>query len=85
MKKSTIKKSLEIEEVEEVSPGFLLWKVSSQWRWLVETELEKIGLTYQQFILLANLSHTTRSGSGITQIKLAQHCGTDITMTSQVF
>ena len=68
----------------ELSPGFLLWKVTSQWRWLVETELAKIGITYQQFILLANLIRTTKNNAGITQIKLAQHCGTDITMTSQV-
>lgn len=83
MKKTTAKKITRFEEPEP-SPGFLLWKVSSQWRWFVETELAKIGLTYQQFILLASLGWTTRSNAGITQIKLAQHCGTDVTMTSQV-
>src|SRR5579872_275774 len=66
------------------SPGFLLWKVSTQWRWEVETALATIGLTYQQFILLASLGWTTRNNADITQIKLARHCGTDITMTSQV-
>jgi DNA-binding MarR family transcriptional regulator len=83
MKKISTKKIVLCGEL-ELSPGFLLWKVSSQWRWLVETELAKIGLTYQQFILLASLCRATKSSSGITQIKLAQRCGTDITMTSQV-
>ena len=77
-------KKITRSEGPEPSPGFLLWKVSSQWRWLVETELAKIGLTYQQFILLTSLSITTKNNTGITQIKLAQHCGTDVTMTSQV-
>lgn len=83
MKKSTTKKITLFEEP-ALSAGFLLWKVSSQWRWLVETELAKIGLTYQQFILLASIGQRTKNNDGITQIKLAQHCGTDVTMTSQV-
>lgn len=84
MKTSPSKKTTHLKEP-ELSPGFLLWKVSSQWRWLVETELAKIGITYQQFILLTHLSRSTSNNtSGITQINLARHCGTDITMTSQV-
>ncbi len=83
MKKTTHKKITRFEGAEP-SPGFLLWKVSTQWRWHIETELAKIGLTYQQFVLLASLGWTTRNNAGMTQVKLAQHCGTDVTMTSQV-
>lgn len=83
MKKVVLKKITRFEG-SDPSPGFLLWKVSTQWRWHVETALAKIGLTYQQFILLAGLGWTTRNNADITQVKLARHCGTDITMTSQV-
>lgn len=83
MKKTTRKKITQSDEP-ELSPGFLLWKVSSQWRWQIETELGKIGITYQQFVLLASLSKQTRNNAGMTQVELARYCGTDVTMTSQV-
>ena len=68
----------------EASPGFLLWKVSTQWRRKIETALETLDLTHPQFVLLAGVSWLTRNGNRVTQVELAKHCGTDITMTSQV-
>src|SRR5277367_4031622 len=83
MKKSERKKPTRFEGPEQ-SPGFLLWQVSTQWRREIETVLATIGLTYQQFVLLASLGWATRNNADITQVKLARHCGTDVTMTSQV-
>lgn len=68
----------------EQSPGFLLWQVSTRWRRQVETALATIDLTHSQFVLLASVGWLTRNGEHVTQIELARHCGTDITMTSQV-
>lgn len=68
----------------ENSPGFLLWQVSIKWRRQIEAALDTIGLTHSQFVLLASVGWLTRDKSLISQIELARHCGTDITMTSQI-
>jgi DNA-binding MarR family transcriptional regulator len=68
----------------EQSPGFLLWQVSTQWRRQVESALATLGLTHPQFVLMASVGWLTRSGNQVTQVELARHCCTDITMTSQV-
>jgi MarR family transcriptional regulator, organic hydroperoxide resistance regulator len=68
----------------EHSPGFLLWQVSTRWRRQVESALATIGLTHPQFVILASVGWLTRSKAQISQIELARHCGTDVTMTSQV-
>ncbi len=66
------------------SPGFLLWQVTTRWRRQIEAALATIGLTHPQFVLLASIGWLTRDQSWVTQVELARHCGTDITMTSQV-
>lgn len=68
----------------EDSPGFLLWRVSTSWRRQVEAALATVGLTHPQFVILASVGWLTRDGNQVTQIELARHCQTDITMTSQV-
>ncbi|MBS3904955.1 MAG: MarR family transcriptional regulator [Simkania sp.] len=68
----------------EQSPGFLLWQVSTQWRRHIESALATVGLTHSQFVLLASVGWLTRNDHNITQVELARHCKTDITMTSQV-
>ncbi len=68
----------------EKSPGFLLWQVSTGWRRKVEAVLSTIGLTHPQFVLLASVGGLTRNQAEISQVELARHCGTDVTMTSQV-
>lgn len=68
----------------EYSPGFLLWQVSSQWRRQLESALAKVNLTHAQFVLLASLGWLTRHNASVSQVALARHCKTDITMTSQV-
>lgn len=68
----------------EQSPGFLLWQVSTKWRREVEKTLATLGVTHPQFVILAGIGWLTQSGNQVTQIELARHCETDITMTSQV-
>lgn len=68
----------------EESPGFLLWKVSSQWRREVESALKTIDLTHPQFVLLASIGWLTRGDELITQVELAFHCDSDLSMTSQI-
>lgn len=84
-----MKKQIEWKRVSEFkgpeqSPGFLLWQVSSEWRRRIENTLAAFGLTHPQFVLLANVAWLTREGCQVTQVELARHCKTDITMTSQI-
>jgi len=83
MKKISWKKISQFEGPEQ-SPGFLLWKVSTEWRRQIEAALATIGLTHPQFVLLASIGWLTRNKTDITQAELARHCNTDITMTSQI-
>ncbi|HEY5259442.1 MAG TPA: MarR family transcriptional regulator [Rhabdochlamydiaceae bacterium] len=83
MKKIAWKKITRFEGPEN-SPGFLLWQVSTKWRRKIEATLAEIGLTHSQFVLLASLGWLHRNQSEVSQVELARHCGTDITMTSQI-
>ena len=83
MKKIAWKKITRFEGPEN-SPGFLLWQVSTKWRRKIEATLAEIGLTHPQFVLLASLGWLHRNQSEVSQVELARHCGTDITMTSQI-
>lgn len=83
MKKADWKKISHFEGPED-SPGFLLWQVSSRWRRGVEAALSTLNLTHAQFVILASVGWLTQDGKLVTQIELARHCGTDVTMTSQV-
>ena len=68
----------------EQSPGFLLWQISTQWRRQIETALSALGLTHTQFVLLASVGWLVKEGNAVSQVEVARHCKTDITMTSQV-
>lgn len=83
MKEVAWKKISEFEGPEN-SPGFLLWQVSTQWRRQIEAALATVDLTHPQFVLLASLGWLTQNDQEITQVELARHCKTDITMTSQI-
>jgi DNA-binding MarR family transcriptional regulator len=50
----------------------------------VEAALATLDLTHAQFVILASVGWLTRGGNQVTQTELARHCGTDVTMTSQV-
>lgn len=83
MKKVAWKKISQFEGPEQ-SPGFLLWQVSTGWRRQIEAALSTLGLTHPQFVLLASLGWLTQGNAQVTQVELANHCKTDINMTSQV-
>lgn len=83
MKKIAWKKISNFAEPEQ-SPGFLLWQVSTRWRRQIEQALATLGLTHPQFVLLASLGWLLGNKTEVSQVELARHCGTDITMTSQI-
>lgn len=83
MKKVAWEKVSQFEGPEH-SPGFLLWQVSIKWRKAIESALAPLNLTHPQFVLLAGVGWLTRDGKQVSQIEIARHSGTDITMTSQI-
>ena len=57
------------------TPGFLLWRVSTQWRAAADRALADLGLTHAQYSLLASLYGLSRTGATPTQRELADYTG----------
>lgn len=66
------------------SPGFLLWRVASEWQRLQRKALDDIGITHPQFVLLAGIRSLESSGIPVTQVALARFVHMDEMVTSQV-
>lgn len=66
------------------SPGFLLWRVASEWQRLQRKALDGIGITHPQFVLLAGIRSLESSESPVTQAVLARFVHMDEMVTSQV-
>lgn len=68
----------------EDSPGYLLWRVSSQWRTSIEKCLKEYGLTHPQFVVLATLSWLTKKGAPVSQVEISRAVALDPNTTSQI-
>ncbi|GMU19529.1 MAG: hypothetical protein AMXMBFR12_07210 [Candidatus Babeliales bacterium] len=84
-----MKKRFEFESVTEFeqpeqSPGYLLWKVSTQWRGAIEDVLKPLGLTHPQFVIMASLGWLTRKGNKVTQVAIGKSASLDPNTTSQI-
>lgn len=71
-------------EQAEVSPGFLLWRVSTLWRRAIESVLKPLDLTHPQFVILAAVAWLTRGKSKTSQVAIGRHAGLDPNTTSQI-
>ncbi len=77
-------KKISLFKTPEESPGYLLWRVSTQWRSAIETVLAPLNLTHPQFVVLASLSWLTRKGENVSQILIGRSSGLDPNTTSQI-
>jgi DNA-binding MarR family transcriptional regulator len=68
----------------EESPGYLLWRVSTQWRSTIEKTLKLYGITHPQFVVLATIGRLSRKSGGITQVEVSRATGLDVNTISQV-
>lgn len=68
----------------EDSPGYLLWRVSTKWRRVIEEALKPLGLTHPQFVVLATVGWLTRNHENTTQVAVSRQAGLDPNTTSQV-
>ena len=64
-------------------PGAALWRTANLWRRRQRAALKGAGLTPSQFLLLQGLAERG-DRQAVTQAALAQHCGADVMMTSQL-
>ncbi|MGW4173641.1 MarR family winged helix-turn-helix transcriptional regulator [Streptomyces chartreusis] len=60
---------------ENVSPGFLVWRLSTKWRVAVDRAVTPLGLTHAQYALVASLYGMQRHGERPSQRRLANHTG----------
>jgi DNA-binding MarR family transcriptional regulator len=68
----------------EESPGYLLWRVSAQWRTAIEQVLKPLDLTHPQFVVLAATGWLTRKKENIAQVAIGKTAGLDPNTTSQI-
>lgn len=68
----------------ELSPGFLLWHVSTSWRSFIESVLKPMDLTHPQFVVLAALGWLTRNGTLVSQAAVGKMAGLDPNTISQI-
>ncbi len=83
------KKPIDIETITrfkgpEESPGYLLWRVSMQWRTAIEHALKPLDLTHPQFVVLAATGWLTRKKENIAQVAIGKTAGLDPNTTSQI-
>lgn len=77
-------KELSVHDTPELSPGFLLWHISTSWRSHIEGVLKPLGLTHPQFVVTATLGWLTRHGRLVTQAAVGKMAGLDPNTASQV-
>lgn len=66
------------------SPGYLLWRVSMQWRTEIEKTLKLYDLTHPQFVVLAVIGWLSRKGVNISQIEISRAAAMDPNTISQI-
>lgn len=77
-------KKISVHGTPDLSPGFLLWHISTSWRSSIEGVLKPLGLTHPQFVVLATLGWLTRKGERVTQAAIGKMAGLDPNTTSQI-
>ena len=66
------------------SIGFLLWQLHMLWQRKIKWELDKVGITHTQFVLLSVLAWLSQSKKIVTQTDIAVHSKTDRMVVSKV-
>ncbi|MGB8468318.1 MAG: MarR family transcriptional regulator [Candidatus Babeliales bacterium] len=77
-------KHISVYQKPEESPGLLLWRVSTQWRYAIENTLKPLGLTHPQFVILATTAWLTKNGDVVSQVDIGRMADLDPNTTSQI-
>jgi len=70
-------------ESDQMSPGFLLWQVTTLWRRKISETLRPYDITHPQLVLLTSIVWNAQD-SQVIQADLARHTKMDINQVSQV-
>lgn len=73
-----------ISNDESDSSGFLLWQTATLWQRGLKKELDKISITYPQYVLMSSLLKLSKQQESVTQINLSGHSQTDPMTTSAI-
>jgi DNA-binding MarR family transcriptional regulator len=60
---------------DDLTTGYLLWRVTTKWRAAVDRAVAPLGLTHAQYSLLASLYGLSRTGAQPSQRELADYTG----------
>jgi DNA-binding MarR family transcriptional regulator len=71
-------------EKPEDNTGYLLWQTTMIWQRIMNRELNKIGLTHTQFVILASLGWLSKNQNGVSQKDIADNSNTDRMMVSKI-
>lgn len=69
---------------DDLTTGYLLWRVSTKWRAAVDRAVAPLGLTHAQYSLLASLYGHARGGAQPSQRELADYTGLEPVYVSKL-
>lgn len=68
----------------DFNSGFLMWQLGMLWQRKLKNQLDAIGITHAQFLLMAALDFLSARKPIVSQQDLARHCRIDKMMTSKI-
>jgi len=69
---------------DDLTTGYLLWRVTTKWRAAVDRAVSPLGLTHAQYSLLASLYGLSRTGAQPSQRELADFTGLEAIYVSKL-
>jgi DNA-binding MarR family transcriptional regulator len=73
-----------LQSSDDVTTGYLLWRVTTKWRAAVDRAVAPLGLTHAQYSLLASLYGLSRTGAQPSQRELADWTGLEPIFVSKL-
>jgi DNA-binding MarR family transcriptional regulator len=73
-----------VQASEQVTAGYLVWRLTMKWRAAVERAVGPLGLTHAQYTLLASLRGLSRHGARPSQRELADYTGLEPVFVSRL-
>jgi len=76
--------SEDLIDIVQNAPGFLLWQIEMCWQRIINKALQKLDLTYTQFIVLSTCWELAKNNKSVYQHQVAKHSKIDRMMTSRI-
>ena len=68
----------------DASTGFIFIRAYNKWHATIKTELQKIGITHPQFVLMTVLNYLNQTEEFATQTDIAKMADMDVMSVSQI-